>query len=296
MANFPPEIEDFVEQLDAAVEAHLDWTRRVLRCAVLRVSPGEDVLSPLAHTLCHFGCWFRDNQSHFLALDAEATEKIGDIHQAMHDAIRLICQDILSDQPGCKDYLDTFERTQSELVAVLADFKTQLLARAARHDSLTGLPLRHSLEHDFALAQKSCRRNRTQLYVAIIDIDHFKAVNDTYGHPVGDLALRQLAETLKAEVRSNEQLYRYGGEEFLLLLQAVNPETMNAPAQRLLEAVREIRIDIADGQVLTLTATLGLARVRIGETIDAAVVRADKALYEGKVAGRDRVIFAEDLA
>jgi diguanylate cyclase (GGDEF)-like protein len=294
MTDSSSEVELFVEQLDAAVEAHLHLMQRMLRCVVLRVSPGDDVLSPLAHTLCRFSYWFQDNKSHFLVLDVGATERIDSTHHAMHDAIRAICQDVLSNQPGCKDYLDTFEQSQSELLSLLADFKTQLLARAAHHDPLTGLPLRHSLEHDFALAQKTCHRNRALLYVVMIDIDHFKVVNDNYGHPVGDLALRQLADTLIIQVRSNEQLYRYGGEEFLLLLQAETPEAMGVAAERLLAAVREMRIDIADGQVLNLTVTLGLARVRAGEMIDAAVERADKALYKGKSAGRDRYVFAAD--
>ncbi len=294
MANFPPEIEVFVEQLDAAVGAHLDWTRRVLRCAVLRVSPGDDVLSPEAHNLCGFGCWFNESKAYFIDRDPQVSARIENVHRAMHDAIRSICSDVLADQPGQSACLDAFEKTQSELVELLADFKTQLLATAAQQDSLTGLPLRHSLEHDFTQALKTCRRNKTLLYVAMIDIDHFKAVNDTYGHPVGDLALRHLAGALKANVRSNEQLYRYGGEEFLLLLQADKSELMKVPAQRLLEAVRQMRVPLATGEPLALTVTLGLARVRSGDGLEAAVERADQALYAGKTAGRDRYVFADD--
>ena len=141
MTEFSPDVDVFVEQLDAAVEAHMDWTRRVLRCAVLRVSPGDDVLSPLAHTLCRFGCWFRENKAHFETLNSEATAKTDRVHQTMHDAIRCICEDVMAGQPGRADCLDTFEQTQSELVALFADFKTQLLATIARLDPLTGLPL-----------------------------------------------------------------------------------------------------------------------------------------------------------
>jgi diguanylate cyclase (GGDEF)-like protein len=294
MTDFPSKVEVFVEQLDAAVEAHLDLTQRVLRCAVLRVSPGDDVLSPQAHTLCGFGCWFNENKAYFIDRNPQVGAKIERVHSAMHDAIRSICRDVLADQPGQSACLDTFEQTQSELVELLADFKTQLLATAAQQDSLTGLPLRHSLEHDFAQLVKTCYRNKTLLYVAMIDIDHFKAVNDNYGHPVGDEALRYLADTLKTMVRSNEQLYRYGGEEFILLLQTDKPESMTVPAQRLLEAVRQMRVPLPTGESLALTVTLGLARVRSDEGLEAAVERADQALYAGKTAGRDRYVFADD--
>ena len=294
MADFPPEIELLVDQLDTAVAAHLDWTRRVLRCAVLRVSPGDDVLSPHGHTLCSFGAWFSENKAQFADRNFQAVDRIESVHQTMHDAIRAICSDVLANKPGQSDCLDTFEQTQAELIERLADFKTQLLARSVRQDPLTDLPLRHSLADDFTQALKTCDRNKMQFYVVMIDADHFKAVNDNYGHPIGDLALRYLADTLKTMVRSNEHLYRYGGEEFLLLMQADSRESMKIPAQRLLEAVRNMRVPIPDGEPLALTVTLGLARVKRGETIEEVVERADNALYAGKDAGRDRYVFADD--
>ena len=293
MTEFSPDVDVFVEQLDAAVEAHMDWTRRVLRCAVLRVSPGDDVLSPLAHTLCRFGCWFRENKAHFETLNSEATAKTDRVHQTMHDAIRCICEDVMAGQPGRADCLDTFEQTQSELVALFADFKTQLLATIARLDPLTGLPLRYSLEHDFEQALKVCQRNKTKLYVMMIDADHFKAVNDNYGHPIGDLVLCYLADLLSAQVRSNEQLYRYGGEEFLVLMQAPFDEAIMVPAQRFLQKVRDMRVPIPDNEALKLTVTLGIACTRNAESLESAVERADQALYAGKEAGRDRYVFAE---
>ncbi len=272
----------------------MDWTRRVLRCAVLRVSPGDDVLSPLAHTLCRFGCWFRENKGHFEALNSEATAKIDSVHHAMHNAIRCICEDIMSGQPGRADYLDTFEQTQSELVALFADFKTQLLSTIARLDPLTGLPLRYSLKHDFEQALKICQRNKTRLYVMMIDADHFKAVNDNYGHPIGDLVLCYLADLLREQVRSNEQLYRYGGEEFLVLMQAPFEEAVMVPAQRFLHKVRGMRVPVPDSEPLKLTVTLGIACTRKAEGLEGVVERADQALYKGKKAGRDRYVFADE--
>ncbi len=293
MTGFTPQIGVFVEQLDVAVEGHMDWTRRVLRCAVLRVSPGDDVLSPMAHTLCRFGCWFRENKVHFEALNEESTVKLEDAHRTMHDAIRTICEGVLSAQPGRSDCLDTFERTQAELVSLLAGFKTQLLASAERFDALTGLPLRHTLEHDFKDALNTCRRNKTRLYVVMMDVDYFKTVNDRYGHAIGDLVLCYFTDLLRSQVRSNEQLYRYGGDEFLALMQAVSLEAVTEAAQRFLQIVRDMRVPIPDSKPLSLTVTLGIARARDDEGLMAAVERADHALYEGKSGGRDCYVMVD---
>jgi len=295
MPEFSLETADFISELDAAVEAHMDWSRRVLRCAVLHTSPGEDVLAPLAHTFCSFGRWFGSNKKSFLKLDASKARRLDAVHQAMHDAIRSICIDVLAGRPGQGTDLDAFEKAQSELISLLAEFKTQFLASASRHDPLTGLPLRYGIEDEFTQVQKNCRRYKTQLYVGIIDADHFKRINDSYGHSVGDVALCHLADTLRRIVRPNEPLFRFGGEEFLLLMQCRSREAAAIAAQRIVRTVRGAPLPIEKGDVLTLTITMGLARAGNDEAMADAVERADKALYAGKEAGRDRYVIADEL-
>ncbi len=289
MHEFAQEIDAFVVELDAAVAAHLDWVRRVLRCAVVQSTPGEDVLSAQAHTLCRFGAWFASKRGHFERLDNAATERVDAVHESMHDAIRTICNTVLGGMPAQHGDLDVFERTQSELLALLARFKTLVLSSAQRHDPLTGLPLRHSIEYDFTLYQMDARRNQNQFYVVMIDVDHFKRINDTYGHPVGDTMLCHLTETLKGTLRGNEPLYRYGGEEFLLLMQCKSGDEAASLAGRLVATVRETPAS-AGGVCVNLTVTLGVAEVGELESLASAVQRSDAALYEGKHAGRDRYV------
>jgi diguanylate cyclase len=290
--DLAPEIDTFIAELDAAVEAHMGWTRRILRSVVLRTSPGEDVLSPLAHMLCRFGDWFTSNRAHFEALDAPATQRVETVHRAMHDAVRAICTRALAGQPGETTDLDAFEQSHTELLRLLARFKTLMLSNALQHDPLTGLPLRYGIGRDFTLYQNDSRRNHSLLYVVMIDIDHFKRINDSYGHPVGDVVLRHLADTLKRSLRGNEPLYRFGGEEFLWLLQCKTVEEAEQSALRLLAAVRTTPVPIPDAQPVTLTVTLGLAQVGDHEELSSAIKRADEALYEGKNAGRDRFVMA----
>jgi len=293
MPELSPETDTFIAELDAAVEAHMNWTRRILRSVVLRTSPGEDVLAPLAHTLCRFGHWFTSNRAHFDSLDTQATQRVEAVHQAMHDAIRAICTDVLAGKPGQTADLEAFEESQSELLGLLARFKTLILSNAVQNDPLTGLPLRYGIERDFTLYQKDSRRNHSLLYAVMIDIDHFKRINDSYGHPVGDEVLRHLADTLKRSLRGNEPLYRFGGEEFLWLMQCKSVEEAGQSALRLLSAIRTTPVPITDGPPVMLTVTLGLAQVGNHEELSSAVKRADAALYEGKNAGRDRYVIAQ---
>lgn len=294
MPDLSSESESFTRELDAAVEAHLGWSRRVMRCAVLHTSPGEDVLAPLAHTLCRFGRWFVSNQAVFEKLSLPNTQRLLAVHQAMHDAIRSICLDILAGRPGQSADLEAFERTQAELIHLLAEFKTGFLASAVRHDHLTGLPLRYGLEEEFAELQRICKRSRLMLYVAMIDVDHFKRINDSHGHPVGDIALCHLVDTLKSHIRPGQPLYRFGGEEFLLLMQTRSADEAALAAQRLITLVRETPLLVPQIGTLALTITMGLCHASEDVELHAAIECADKALFEGKRAGRDRCVIAPD--
>lgn len=284
----------FVAELDAAVEAHLEWTRRILRCVVLQSSPEEDVLDLEAHNLCHFGGWFRTHRELFELMDAPSAARVEAVHQTMHDAIRSICSDVIDGRTGAKTDLEAFEASQAELIGLLARFKTLILSTAHRIDPLTRLPLRYGIESDFVLYQKEARRNRTLLYLVMIDVDNFKPINDTYGHPTGDRVLRHLADTLKRSLRDDEPLYRYGGDEFLWLLKCKSATEARQSARRVLAIVSTTPMPIDDSdEILRLTVTLGLAQISERDDLESAIKRADQALYEGKNDGRNRFVIVE---
>ncbi len=155
-------------------------------------------------------------------------------------------------------------------------------------DSLTGAANRARFNHDIELAMEQARRHSRPLAVLALDIDHFKQINDTYGHHVGDTALKALVETVEHTIRRTDTLYRSGGEEFHLLL----PETTLEGAQEQAERVRRAVAECDFKPAGPLSVSIGVATYHPEETNDDLLRRADEALYRAKEGGRNRVCIA----
>lgn len=180
-------------------------------------------------------------------------------------------------------------------VSTLLITQTELAARTAEYehlsmtDVLTGVPNRRHFTERATIEIAAARRNGTDLGVAMFDIDHFKKVNDTYGHFAGDRVLQIIAEVAKKAMRPVDLLARVGGEEFALLLPGAEPLKVLDIAERLREAVENTAVRVDEFE-LHVTASFGVANFRLaGDTFDDAFRRADGALYRAKEDGRNRV-------
>jgi diguanylate cyclase (GGDEF)-like protein len=161
-------------------------------------------------------------------------------------------------------------------------------ARQAREDALTGISNRRAF--DEALAREFARAKRTEapLSIAIVDLDHFKQVNDRFSHAVGDEVLKRVAARLKADSRGFDVVARWGGEEFALLLPETTLEAALATGERLREGV--MAIDFSDiDPTLGITASFGVAEAAGVDTHHRLLLQADEALYRAKANGRNRV-------
>ena len=165
-----------------------------------------------------------------------------------------------------------------------------LLRRTAERDSLTGGFNRRTLDQQAARECKAAGTH-TPLSVLFIDIDWFKRINDTHGHPCGDECLRKVAATLRAELRPQDVFGRYGGEEFLVLLPGQDAASARLVGERLREAVEAAVVDW-HGEALRFTISIGMAVLREGDDPEKLLARADKALYRAKREGRNRVCVA----
>ena len=167
------------------------------------------------------------------------------------------------------------------------------LAHLSEHDPLTGLSNRRAFERVLDLEVERCRRNRTSVSLVVLDLDDFKRVNDTYGHPLGDKALVAVANVLLAEKRRYDLAARTGGEEFSLVLTGIGLIRAQTMVDRVLKTIRELRIE-CNGEAIRLTCSAGIAsyKGRVALTPAELVSLADKALYEPKQSGKDRHVSA----
>lgn len=168
------------------------------------------------------------------------------------------------------------------------------MAHLASTDCLTGLPNRHAFLERAESARLAAQRQRQPLALMMIDIDHFKQINDRWGHASGDEALVVFAQTARRTMRGHETIGRLGGEEFAMLLPATGIEAAVQAAQRLRQAVRAATV-ITSGPSYTMTVSIGVVVLDPNEDLSAALARADHALYAAKGAGRDRVEVGDPL-
>jgi len=171
------------------------------------------------------------------------------------------------------------------------------LLRSGFTDVLTGWNNRRYLQVRLVEELAQARRDASTLVCLMLDIDHFKSVNDTYGHAAGDAVLRELAQRIESQVRVSDIAARYGGEEFVVLLPGAELESGKLLAERIREAVSATPIEIGSGKSVTITASIGIASIAPGRDVDdlkttgdSLLARADVALYSAKSAGRDRVV------
>ncbi|MBC8007132.1 MAG: diguanylate cyclase [Prolixibacteraceae bacterium] len=160
-------------------------------------------------------------------------------------------------------------------------------------DSLTGLYNRRFLEESLNREMARCKRNGKGFGVLMMDVDHFKRFNDSFGHDAGDAVLQKVAQTLQENTREGDIVCRYGGEEFIVVLPDTDQEGAATRARRILAAARDLHVTHNGKTLGSITASIGLAMYpHNGETVKAIVQSADKALYEAKGAGRDRLAVA----
>ncbi len=196
------------------------------------------------------------------------------------------------DRPFEEETLARFERWLCTLVYPL---RNALLYQEALHrslkDPLTGVGNRTALEEAIRREVEFAHRYRLPLSLAILDVDHFKAINDRHGHLAGDCVLRHLVERIQRHVRKTDLVFRYGGEEFAILVNAGLKDAARV-AERIRREVESEPYLCQDGRAIPITVSIGVAALSAGEAPMRLFERADKALYMAKQAGRNRLTLA----
>ncbi|OGQ95179.1 MAG: hypothetical protein A2284_18535 [Deltaproteobacteria bacterium RIFOXYA12_FULL_61_11] len=193
-------------------------------------------------------------------------------------------------RPGDKIYIGDillrFDLMDEADIAFASDLRAKALS--AQRDALTGLLSKSYFLEQLPSIIDYYRRRDRQLVMVVIDLDHFKKVNDTYGHQAGDLVLAETAGVILSGIREIDLAIRYGGEELLLLLADITKEVAVSVAERLRKEVSEHRFAHKD-QVIPVTISLGMAVLHDTDTLETLFQRADQALYSSKRYGRNRL-------
>jgi diguanylate cyclase (GGDEF)-like protein len=179
------------------------------------------------------------------------------------------------------------------LLRMLGDFRR--VASQATTDALTGLANRRSFDEEIALEWRRAHRIGDSLGLVLLDLDDFKKVNDTHGHPAGDAVLRMIGEVLGSGVRQIDLAARYGGEEFVVLVPESDLKGATQLAKRLRLAVSRARVELPEGGLLKVTASVGVAVKGDLTSAEQLIAAADDALYEAKRAGKNRVVVAGEI-
>lgn len=268
--------------------------------------------SQLKHNLVETQRHLRQMLAGFVDQLARFSESTGAYHDRIGSCAQRIAEvnDISAIGPLLDEVMqetrsmqDEAQRSRDELIATreqarlaeerIAKLQEELdeASRQMRHDQLTGTLNRRGLEEVFEKEAARAQRRGSTLSIGLLDIDHFKKLNDTLGHHTGDAALVHLANVVRKHLRPQDVLARFGGEEFLILL----PETETDDAYRaLIRLQRELTREffMADQQKIVITFSAGVTPLGTGESFDAAMKRADAAMYQAKQAGRNRVMQA----
>lgn len=286
----PASLRATLEQLERATRDHADWHERLVRSIACRLDADPDDLATDAHRRCRFGHWYygqvpaelRD-QAAFVSIEAE--------HRSVHRAAaRLLDANAAGAAVDGGDY-DAFVAATARLRLELDSLRHEIQGALRSSDTLTGAYGRSEVLPELREWRELVRRGVSRCCLAFMDLDHLKAINDQHGHTVGDRMLAGVVRYLADHLRPYDKVFRYGGDEFLVLLPGADLYT----AQRIVERIRTglavtPLFQCPDGQELGLTASFGLVELDPDACIEESIDRADKALLLAKASGRNRVL------
>ncbi|KPM83166.1 hypothetical protein AOG27_13095 [Pseudoalteromonas lipolytica] len=285
------QLEDVIAEIEQAIEWHQSWYKNLLRCLIADTPANEQDLADNAHNFCRFGQWFNKLPDQTIKLHPHFSE-IASAHKKMHQGAKVLLSLKESKTVIPVNLLDQFHADLDrlrELFDCLIDEFTEVLHT---RDPLTGASNRTNLLENLQKEHELCKRKSLSCALIMIDLDHFKQVNDEFGHAAGDKVLIALVKCIKSQLRKYDQLYRYGGEEFLVCLPQTELDDAKSFSERLRAGVEALKIDISNDNHINVTGSFGVTLISADDNIETAIERADEAMYQAKKSGRNRVCVA----
>jgi len=246
-------------------------------------------MSEDAHLMCRFGQWYYKIGLETLRAYS-GMEEIGTAHQRMHQYAAHLLQSCVDNVPiSLRDY-ERFVSALKSLRLEIATAQHELDDALYNIDPLTSAPSRIGMLTKLREQKELAQRQVHNCAVAMMDLDHFKAVNDIHGHMVGDQVLVGFAHYIMGHLRPYDKLFRFGGEEFLICMPDTDLNEGKTIVERLREELSSLPFKAENGEAFNVTVSFGLTLLDPDEPVEQSIDRADKALYSAKTAGRNRTV------
>ncbi len=283
-------LQDLLEQLRQASLDHAAW-RDDLLGNLLCHAPGDPCIEgPGGPEQCRFGRWY-DRAAPEELRQQPAFDAIGADHHRLHDLAIQLTDTCRRGEPLDRRDFDDLANVEARLQMELDALRHELEAALGHRDTVTGAYEREALLPELREWHELARRGVQSSCVAFLDLDHFKQVNDRFGHLVGDRVLARAAAAMTGQLRPYDKLFRYGGDEFVILLPAADLGAGRRVAERILSRLAATPlVETADGNAICVTGSCGLATLDPAVRVEESVERADTALLLAKSAGRNRAV------
>ncbi len=287
LQNLPNDkLQTILMQVNQSLYNHEQWYKDLVRTFSCRTLFNRQDTEKNSHTLCRFGQWYYSDAFAKLHEYSEFSA-IGKTHFEMHNEVRNIL--IKLEEKGIvatHDY-DSFSNSLDRFRLEMSRLKNEIENLLHYRDPLTMTISRANMLPILREKQLLTKRQSDSSCLAMLDIYFFKKINDTYGHIVGDKVLASLCRHILGWLRNYDKVFRYGGEEFLILLQHIDIKKAFELIDQLRKKVESLEIEVEMDTPINITVSIGITELNSDDTIEDIIDHADKALYLAKSSGRN---------
>jgi diguanylate cyclase (GGDEF)-like protein len=290
----PEKLQKILTQVNQALINHQQWYAELIRSITCKLPANECDIGHEPHKKCNFGKWYYSNDN-LIPVSHPSFSAIELKHKIMHEmAAKLLIESQAQSSISVMNY-DDFATANEALQIELNGFKHEFENMLYERDSLTGATTRMSILPTLKEQQELILRGiQSDCCIAMMDLDHFKSINDNFGHLVGDHVLSTVIQYLIEQLRPYDKVFRYGGEEFIILMQYTDLTTAYDLIERLRKGIESLPIKIDDNVFVKITASFGVVKLDPDLLVENSIEFADKAMYKAKAAGRNRVNIGDD--
>lgn len=282
----PSSIQSLSSNLEYLRIEHIRWVdnfNKQIICNIL-----DDSFSQ-SYQDCSFGKWYHSVKEYELIND-EQFKNLGVIHQKFHDVSNLILNKYKNGKPILEKEYELLIQVEIEFTKAIDKIYYATNATKYSIDTVTGLPNRFLIQSILEKYFENFLRNGGDYCIAVMDIDRFKKINDSYGHHAGDHVLRAIAKQVSALLRKYDSMGRYGGEEFLIFMPNTNIEKSLRILDRIRNEIKVMLIRVAEGVFIDITCSFGISKFQKRYSLQESIDHADQAMYQAKEEGRNLVL------